>query len=283
MTTLASTHSGSLDATSTARTLVGGLAVAMLVPVLALAGLAIPLPASGYRLAAGLLERADVLAVGFGADRSRSDRAPELATIDLRSTAVLDARPASRHRPLSVRPQVAAPSAHRRSAAVLPGGRSGPASPRGTEAPRSPAMPTGDAAGSTPVTPAPTPATEPVEPAPSAPVAAEPAGAPAPAPAPADTKASSPSTSTDSSSISLPTLGEVVEGILTPDDQDGGNSGPGGGGSSGSSGSSGSGSSGSGGSGSGKLEDTVGTVGETVETVVESLPLLPPKRSSTQP
>ena len=70
MTTLASTRSGSLDATSTAprssedspwRCSAGARARR--------AGY--PAARVGYRLAAGLLERADVLAVGFGADRSR--------------------------------------------------------------------------------------------------------------------------------------------------------------------------------------------------------------------
>jgi hypothetical protein len=269
MTTLASTHSGSLDTTSRARTVVGGLAVATLVPVLALAGLAIPLPSSVYRLAADLAERADVLAVGFGADRAPSDAKRPSSAIELAPAESSVAGTTISRPPAPVVESRAAPSERRRAAAVLPGGRPASNAPRAVGEPHPPAAPAGAERGA-PAT-KPSPATTPTDAA--APASQPTGGAASP---PADTKASAPAPSTDPAPTPAPapspSLGDTVEGAVgtATETVDG-----------------------TVGTVQGTVEETVGTVeqtvGETVETVedvVETLPLplLPPKppKPSTQ-
>ncbi len=99
--------------------LAGGLALALLVPVLALSGLAVPLPSAVYRLAVDLIERTEALSAGLmgGGPDSSSSRADTIRLRDSEPTA------ASRVAAPSAPVTTGTASTRARRAAVLPGGR----------------------------------------------------------------------------------------------------------------------------------------------------------------
>jgi hypothetical protein len=119
MTTLAHTLPRRGRDGASVQALAGGIALALLVPVLALSGLAVPLPSAVYRLAVDLIERTEALSAGLtgGSSDSSSTRAD---TIRLRDD---EPAAASRIATPGVPATTGAASARARRAAVLPGGK----------------------------------------------------------------------------------------------------------------------------------------------------------------
>jgi hypothetical protein len=248
MTTATLTAPKHGDHASHLQTLLGGVALALVVPAIALTGLAIPLPSVVYRLAVDLIERSGALAPRLGdaglEQGSQRVGAIELTTAELRSQA---ARPAATAR---VRHAVVTPHS-RPSAAPLPGasGGSRPTAPAPDDRPTAPvpggASPTPAVGHGLPTAGAPAAVVEPAATA-SAPLPAptsQPAGsAPGPSPAPADSSSQPP--------VEAGAVGEAVDGTVAAVDE--------------------------------TVDTTVGTVSQTVdesvgtvETVVEQLPPLP--------
>jgi hypothetical protein len=233
MTTLAPTlDKGDRDGTRV-QALAGGLALALLVPALALSGLALPLPSAVYRLAVDLIERTDVLAVGFGS--SSSETASGSGAIELTQAEPPVQVPSSRV-PAGRAGVVAERS---RAAAVLPGGRPAAPTRSGTRSPASPAEPsgTGGTSVSPPVVesaPAPTVASTPVAP-PSGDSGPD-QGQPSASPGGGTTTPAPPTVPKGSTQDPPPAVGETVGGTAGTVGE--------------------------------TVETTVGTVGETVGTTV---------------
>jgi hypothetical protein len=207
----------------------GAFALALIVPLLAVGGLAVPLPSGVYRLTLDLIQRAEGLAVGVGE--------PDAPTSEVRAATIVlddDSRPAATAVAAPRRTSVVR-SATTLKAVVRPSARPGRASgtrlPAPAAAPRSPAAPkTGAATPATPTSngdaaPAPSPA-------PTAgadlPGGAAPAPSPAPAapstppatssdPAPAQpTKTAEPvETTVDTVTETVGTVTETVDGTVT--------------------------------------------------------------------
>jgi hypothetical protein len=247
MTTATLTASKHGDRASLLQALLGGVALALVVPVLALSGMAIPLPGVVYRLAVDLVERSGALTarLGGGGTEQGGGRvgAIQLTTGELRSAASV--------------PRAATPRVHR--AVVTPHSRPSATSRGGSPGSR----PTAHVPGNVPSAPAPeaaapAPAAEPaVPPAVEAPAGAQPAtptpapasqpehgspSPPAPSPAPAETPVQPP--------LDTGVVGNAVDDTVATVDE--------------------------------TVDTTVGTVSKavdetvgTVETVVEQLPPLP--------
>jgi hypothetical protein len=217
MTTATLTAPKHGDHASHLQTLLGGVALALVVPAIALTGLAIPLPSVVYRLAVDLIERSGALAprLGDAGLEQGSERvgAIELTIAELRSQA---ARPAATAR---VRHAVVTPHS-RPSAAPLPGasGGSRPTAPAPDDRPTAPvpggASPTPAVGHGLPTAGAPAAVVEPAATA-SAPLPAptsQPAGsAPRPSPAPGDTSSQPP--------VEAGAVGEAVDGTVAAVDE----------------------------------------------------------------
>jgi hypothetical protein len=119
MTTLAYTLPKRGRDGASLQALAGGIALALLVPLLALSGLAVPLPSAVYRLAVDLVERTEALSAGLtgGGSDSSSTRADTIRLRDDEPTV------AARVATPSVSVPAGATSTRARKAAVLPGGK----------------------------------------------------------------------------------------------------------------------------------------------------------------